>query len=159
MLCSVHTNRYTSLGCPPPEDITSRQPDRCLPPYSSTARTTCHQKPAATAAKMANSGRNEETPKLRPVQPAPAIAAIQAKGLRMAVHRAPGKLQLHPLPQSRQGLKATGHGSGGFATVHAAPPRCLPVRAVAVLPTVPTMYDGFHEFLLFSCRMSRGVGH
>ena len=67
-------------------------------PYPPTVLTTCHQKVAATAERMASSGRYQDTPKLRPVQPMAAQAASRAPGLRMARHWPPSQLQFHPLP-------------------------------------------------------------
>jgi len=127
--------------------------------HPSTVLATCHQNPAAAADKRANSGRYQDTPRLSPVNPAPAKAASKANGLRMAGHRPPGQLQFHPLPQRRQGIQPPRHRPRGFATVRAAPPRRLPVRPVGVLPATPTMYDRFHKFLLLSCSLGPGVGH
>jgi hypothetical protein len=61
-------------------------------------RATCHQKAAATAAKMDSSGTIQADPSETPVQPAPAKAASNPRGLRMTRDRSPDQLQFQPTP-------------------------------------------------------------
>jgi len=76
---------------------------RCsLPNFGSYAdRATCHQKAAATAAKMESSGTIQADPSETPVQPAPAKAASNPSGLRMTRDWSPDQLQFQPPPQRR----------------------------------------------------------
>ena len=72
-------------------------------PYSKSYadRATCHQKAAATAAKMESSGTIQADPSETPVQPAPAKAASNPSGLRMTRDWSPDQLQLQAAPQRR----------------------------------------------------------
>ena len=62
-------------------------------PFYAT-RATCHQKAAATADKIDSSGTAQAQPKQRPVQLAPANAASNPNGLRMACPWPPDQIQL-----------------------------------------------------------------
>ena len=59
-------------------------------------RATCHQKAAATAANRESSGTIHAHPSETPVQLAPAKAASNPSGLRMACDRSPDQLQFKP---------------------------------------------------------------
>ena len=108
---------------------------------------------------MASSGKNQDTPKLSPVQPAPARAANKAPALRMAGYRPPGQLQFHPRPQRRQGIQPPGDRAGRFSTMGTTTPGSLKIRPVRVLPATPTMDQCFHTILLLTCTLGAGVGH
>ena len=116
----------------------------------STTLTTCHQKPAAIADKMASSGRKLETPRLIPVQPTAAQRAIMAHGLRMAVDRPPCQLQFQSRPESRQSAQPPAeHAPRGLPAMGATFMGRLPVRPVGIFPAVMAMQQGFHGSSFF----------
>ena len=104
-------------------------------------RATCHQKAAATADKIDNSGTAQAQPKQSPVQLAPAKAANKPNGLRMACPWPPDQIQLQSPPQRRQRFQPSAQISFRFfPAVTTTSSTGLPVRSVCVLPAGSTVH-------------------
>ncbi len=104
-------------------------------------RATCHQKAAATADKIDNSGTAQAQPKQSPVQLAPANAANNPNGLRMACPWPPDQIQLQSPPQRGQRLQPPPQVSfRSFPAVTTTSSSGLPVCSVRVLPAGSTVH-------------------
>ena len=110
-----------------------------IPPYAT--RATCHQNAAATADKIDNSGTAQAQPRQSPVQLAPAKAANNPNGLRMACPWPPDQIQLQSPPQRRQRLQPPAQISfGSFPAGATTSSTGFPVRSVGVLPAGSTVH-------------------
>ena len=135
----------STLCMAPPWMATGRNPKASIQhqpfiPFYAT-RATCHQKAAATADKIDSSGTAQAQPKQRPVQLAPANAANNPKGLRMACPWPPDQIQLQSSPQRGQRLQPPPQISfRSFPAVTTTSSTGLPVRSVRVLPAGSTVH-------------------